>query len=112
MVLSRIATGLLVLADKKPSTRTKQIYTEIRYKKFRSELHRLLYYWLEGYATKEHPWGIKGRPPFPETTPLPLTDKKAGKEVRELLLEKLEKGQWDAALRRLLREIEKDYKRL
>jgi len=103
--LSDISANLVVLAGRN----TKQIYNDIRYRKFKSELHRLLYYWLEGYDAS-HPWGIQGRPPFPETVPLQLVNNSAGIETRELLVEKLDKGQWESTFRRLLKELDKEYR--
>ncbi len=91
------------------SNKTKQLYNEIRYVKFRSELQRILYYWIEGYDA-DHPWGIMARPPFPETIPLSIKDPKAGKETRDIIQDKLQEGRWSTNLRNLLREIEKDYK--
>lgn len=73
-------------------------------RKLKSELVRILFYIANGYQGP-HPWGLLARPIYPEISPLPVKDKNAGKEMRELVESLMDKSYWDQFVRILLREL-------
>ena len=90
---------------------TLDLNSQIARKKLRSEIVRILFYMAQGYGGP-HPWGLLARPIYPEISPLPVKDKKAGKETREAIEELMKKGYWDQFIRILLRELKTKLKDL
>jgi hypothetical protein len=77
--------------------------------KFHSELVRILYYLVVGYAGP-HPWGERARPPYPEFTPLEVKSDN-GKKVRDAVAKVISNPTytklWNQFLIDLTKELEK-----
>ena len=103
--LRKVASGLKEVASLKTAKpKLNSLSTDRARVKFKSELVRILYYIARGYEGP-HPWGISGRPPYPERSPVPLKDSGAESELRESIEEFLADSQWDTVIRRMLREL-------
>lgn len=72
-----------------------------RLTKMLDDLTRMYYYSFRGYEGP-HPWGLQGRPPYPETQPLKVRDPVGGAPYRKIIQKHLNSP---AVKQRFLRTI-------
>ncbi len=103
--LYHIATKIKKLAKIEKTSKSRLDFNSaITRRKLRSEIVRILFYLYMGYEGP-HPWGRVARPIYPETHPLPLRDKNAGKEVRESIEKIMDDSYFEQWIRVLLRTV-------